>query len=74
MVLLAYCVFRPDGNLSHEHAAADGERALRRVHGDAALVLGEFTAHEPHHALRERGDHLAAVLLWVVDEFVDDEV
>ncbi|HET7448791.1 MAG TPA: hypothetical protein VFJ49_12935, partial [Methyloceanibacter sp.] len=27
----------------NEHAAADGERALRRVDGDAPLVLGELT-------------------------------
>ena len=57
-----------------EHAAANGERAGRRVHGDAAFVLGELAADEAQHALAEGGHHLALVLVGVVDEFVDDEV
>ena len=32
--------------MPHEHSATDGERALWRVHGDAAVVLGELTPHD----------------------------
>ena len=60
-------------DLEQDDAAAHRHRTVRRVKGDV-LLLADLAADVAEHARRDRCREIAALLIRVEDEFVDDDL